>query len=92
MLEIETSSDSSSDSGGFSTTTYLGNSGISLNVNFDYQFKEDEEELSVEISRVTQTGEIYLLFSKGMQSVSDLTIFREMNALSLYLISETLDE
>jgi hypothetical protein len=34
----------------------------------EYELKEDEEKLAVEISRVTQTGEVYLEFNKAMRN------------------------
>jgi hypothetical protein len=54
--------------------------------------KADEEPLSVEISRITQTGEIYLEFSKDMRNVSDLTYFYNYTAFSFEIESDYMSE
>jgi len=49
------------------TSVSLGFAGMSINVNFDFKLKAEEEPLTVVISRVTQTGEVFLEYSKPMQ-------------------------
>jgi len=48
---------------------------MSINVNFDFELKAEEKPLEVIISRVTQTGEVYLKFSKPMQKISNLEVY-----------------
>ena len=59
VLVNEEEDESSSSSG-----VALGFDGVSILVNFDYEFKAKEEMLEVAISRVTQTGIVFLEFSK----------------------------
>jgi len=71
VLEVEASAEVSEN--GLSTTSVsLGFAGMSINVNFDFKLKAEEEPLEVVISRVTQTGEVFLKFSKPMQKISNL--------------------
>lgn len=74
VLEVEVSSEE--DVEGLSTTSVnLGFAGMTINVNFDFELKAEEKPLEVMITRVTQTGEVYLKFSKPMQKISNLEVY-----------------
>ena len=51
---------------------------------------EDKDPLAVEISRITQTGNVYLEFSKSMSNVTDLSLFTKYKVFNLEIESNYL--